>query len=221
MSNPANSANIDCLRPLMRGYSDDAFERLAALSQLATLPSNTLLFAPGETCKQAFIVVSGNARVEVVADSGREVILYRVQPGETCLMTTACLSSDKNYSAYGITETEVEAVIIPRAAFLSLLGNCEEFRGFIFGSYGNRFADIMVFIEEVLFQRLDKRLAAFLLKHAGADGMVENTHQAIATELGSAREVLSRELKSFERSGLVRLHRGRVEVIDRGRLSAH
>ncbi len=113
----------------------------------------------------------------------------------TCLMTTACLSSDTNYSAYGVTETEVEAVILSKADFLVLLRKCPVFRQFVLGSYGKRFADLMIFIEGILLQRLDVRLAKHLLQNRDNAGQIKQTHQQTVTEPGSAREVISRVLK--------------------------
>ncbi len=210
---------LEQLRTVLPEYPDDAFERLAQLVQPITLPKNANLFSPGDSCKQAFIVMSGTARVEVVSDTGREVILYRVEPGQTCLMTTACLSSDTSYSAYGITETAVDAVVLGKAEFLTLIGRCPVFRQFILGSYGARFAEFMVFVEDMLLQRVDVRLAKFLLQNRDGSGAIKQTHQHIATELGSAREVISRLLKEFERKGYVVLHRGRIEVVKAGALA--
>ncbi len=207
------------LRAVLPNYPDVAFERLVSLAQPITLPKDASLFAPGDSCKQAFILVSGVARVEVVSKAGREVILYRVEPGQTCLMTTACLSSDTNYSAYGITETEVEAMILSKPDFLTLIDRCPVFRQFILGSYGARFAEFMVFVEEMLLQRVDVRLARHLLQHRGEDGTLKQTHQHIATELGSAREVISRVLKEFENKGYVKLSRGKIEVVSAGGLA--
>ncbi len=214
------SNKFEALHAVLPNYPDDAFERLASLVQPVTLPKDASLFAPGDSCKQAFILVSGVARVEVVSEAGREVILYRVEPGQTCLMTTACLSSDANYSAYGITETEVEAVILSKPDFLALIGRCPIFRNFILGSYGARFAEFMVFVEEMLLQRVDVRLARYLLQHRGEGGAIKQTHQHIATELGSAREVISRVLKEFEHKGYVKLSRGKIDVENAGGLSA-
>ncbi len=207
------------LRQVLDDYPDEAFNRLATLVQPVNLPKNASLFAPGDSCRQAFILVSGKARVEVIAENGREVILYRVKPGQTCLMTTACLTSDASYSAHGITETEVEAVILTKAEFLALLGRCPVFRNFILGSYGSRFAEFMTFVEDMLLQRVDVRLAKYLLQHRDENDMIKQTHQQIATELGSAREVISRVLKEFERKGFVVLRRGRIEVANAGKLA--
>lgn len=209
---------LDHLREVLVDYPDDAFEQLAQFAQPITLPKDTSLFSPGDSCKQAFIMVSGTARVEVVSEAGREVVLYKVEPGQTCLMTTACLSSDAEYSAHGITETEVEAVILSKPDFITLLGKCPVFRRYILSSYGERFADFMTFVEEVLLQRVDVRLAKHLLQNRDDQGVVKQTHQTIATELGTAREVISRVLKEFEHKGYVKLKRSRIELVNPGAL---
>ncbi len=209
---------LENLRAVLPDYPDDAFERLVQFAQPVSMPKDASLFSPGDSCRQAFIMVKGSARVEVVSESGREVILYKVEPGQTCLMTTACLSSDNDYSAHGITETEVEAVVLAKPDFLTLLGKCPVFRKYILGSYGERFADFMTFVEDVLLQRVDVRLAKYLLQKRDGQNMIQQTHQTIATELGSAREVISRVLKEFERKDYVKLRRGRIELVNPGGL---
>jgi len=153
----------------------------------------------------------------MVAENGREIVLYRVSGGETCVMTTACLLAHENYGAEGMAETDITAVAISNTTFRTLLGASERFRDFVFSAYGERLADLMVLVEEVAFRRLDLRLADFLVKNQNG-GTIETTHQALAVELGSVREVVSRVLKEFERRGWVKLARGRIEVMNDGGL---
>lgn len=150
----------------------------------------------------------------MTAESGREIVLYRVDAGETCVLTTACLLAHEAYSAEGITESQVRAVTISARTFHELLGRSTVLREFVFRSYGSRISDLMLLVEEVAFKRIDLRLARFLADRADAGGNLGATHQAIAVELGTAREVVSRQLKEFERQGLVALSRGRISVRD-------
>lgn len=186
---------------------------LSGSARMVTLPAGTALFHDGGPCSAYVLVVEGSVRVQKVAENGREIVLYRVESGQSCVLTTNCLISHGDYTAEGVAETEVKALVLPAAAFRSLLGQSEAFRDFVFSAYATRIADLLMLIEEVAFGRIDVRLAAWLLHHADDGGAVKATHQDIATELGTAREVVSRQLKDFERRGWVGLHRGRVQVV--------
>ncbi len=191
---------------------------LARIAQVADLPAGQAVFTPGDECRNYLMVLSGSVRVLMTAENGREIVLYRVAAGETCVLTTACLLAHEAYSAEGVTETPVRAAVVPAGPFLDLLGRSNALRGFVFAAYGNRVADLMLLVEEIAFGRLDLRLARFLVQQESAKGMAM-THQALAVELGTAREVVSRQLKEFERRGWVALHRGRIEVLDQAALA--
>lgn len=190
---------------------------LAAQARALRFEPGTCVFSPGDVCSNWLVVISGSIRVQMIADTGREVVLYRVGNGESCLLTTACLLGEELYSAEGIVETETHGVAIPMPAFRMLIGTSERFRSLVFSGLGRRITDILTTLEEVAFHRLDARLARLLLRRA-PDGAVEATHQELAADLGSAREVVSRQLKAFERQGLVTLERGRIMLADRAAL---
>ena len=164
------------------------------------------------------LVLEGSIRVQMVSESGREIVLYRVETGQSCILTTSCLMAHKSYMAEAVTETTVRAVSIPMEFFQEALAESQPFREFVFASYGERIADLIMLVDAVAFGRMDARLAECLLKKAALQGWIDITHQELATELGTAREVISRLLKEFERSGRVNLHRGRVEIVDMGAL---
>jgi CRP/FNR family transcriptional regulator len=163
-------------------------------------------------------VLDGSVRVQKLGENGREIVLYRVGRGETCLLTTSCLIARERYPAEGITETEVRAAALPDEPFNEALALSSEFRGFVFASFGARLAELMALIEAISFGRIDARLARRLLESETASGEVIATHQELAAELGTAREVVSRFLKEFERRGYVRLARGRIEIAERAAL---
>lgn len=183
-----------------------------------TVPPGTTVFADGSACEAFLLVLDGSVRVQKVAENGREIVLYRVEPGQTCVLTTTCLLSQGIYGAEGVTETPVRGLALAPRAFQSLMATSDVFRRFVFGAYATRVSDLLMLIEEVAFGRIDQRLAALLLEKAGAGDAVAATHQDLAVELGSAREVISRQLKDFERRGLVVLGRGRVALTARGGL---
>lgn len=200
--------------PALSGLDEATRERLRSLSRRAALPAGTRVFGEGSPCQAYLILLSGEVRVQKVAESGREIVLYRVLAGETCIVTTACLMSGVDYDAEGIAESDVTAQILPESGFRELLGRSEAFRDFVFRAYGSRISSLLMLIDEVAFGRMDRRLAACLLTRAKGTGVVTATHQDLAMELGSAREVVSRLLKEFERRGWVALSRGSVTLTD-------
>lgn len=173
------------------------------------------VFAPGCKPDAFMLVLDGTVRVQQVGINGREIVLYRVSGGESCIMTTACLLSDEDYLAEGITETPVSAVALPRAHFDALIGRSQRFRALVFSRYSSRMTKLMELVEDVAFQRIEQRLARKLLELAGDRDTLEITHHALAVELGTAREVVSRQLKSFAAQGLAHVSRGHIEIADR------
>ena len=171
------------------------------------------IFRPGDSARGWIVVEAGRVRVSLTADNGREVVLYRLAVGDSCLLTTSALLSSEVMLAEAVAETDVEARLVPAAIFERLLGEDAEFRRDVLRNYAERVADLVVVIQDVLFHALPERLARWLLAQA-RDGGVELTHQRIASELGSAREVVTRVLSRFEREGLIASGRGRLAILD-------
>ncbi|MEO1493342.1 MAG: Crp/Fnr family transcriptional regulator [Pseudomonadota bacterium] len=192
---------------------------LARHGQIIEAPAGHAVFGYGMTPENMLLVLSGTVRVQHMSDTGREIVLYRIEAGQSCVLTTACLLADEAYAAEAITETKVEAVAISGAGVDALLTRSAVFRRFVFGGYGRRVADLFRVIDEVAFGRIDARLAARLITFADADGVIRTTHQDLATELGSAREVVSRQLQEFQRRGWISMSRGSVRLTDRAALS--
>ena len=185
-------------------------EEIAAAAQAVTVPSGATLFDERQPCQGFPFVLAGAIRVSKVSASGRELPLYRVMPGETCIITSSCLLGNVPYTARGTTEGETVLVLLPQGLFTDLLAQAP-FRNFIFNLFAERMADLMRLVEEVAFRKLDQRLAALLL---GKGRIVRATHQQLADELGSVREMVSRLLKGFAEQGLVTLGREQVEIRD-------
>ena len=198
---------------------DPTGQRVVTEAQRMRVPAETVVFRIGDACENYLLVIDGSVRVRQTAPNGREIVLYRVGPGESCVLTTSCLLGADTYAAEGITEGEVDAIAIPAPAFHRAVGASAGFREFVFAGFGQRLSNLMTLVEEVAFGRLEARLAQRLLRFADDGGMVALTHQDLATEIGSAREVISRQLKDFERQGWVVLHRGKVEVRNRDALA--
>jgi CRP/FNR family transcriptional regulator len=193
-------------------------ERLLAEAQLVRIPAGTVLFDATQPCRGFPLVLEGAVRVAKFAPNGREILLYRVDPGQGCILSGGCLLGHSDYTARGVAEQDVTLLSVPPALFQELLLEFEPFRRFVFGMYGERLAEMMELVEEVAFRRLDERLAQ-LLVHRGP--VIEATHQKLADELGSVREFVSRLLRSFEDRGWVKLERERITVLDPKSLAAH
>jgi CRP/FNR family transcriptional regulator len=200
--------------PGLEGISDGVSELLDKRSRQITLHKEALIFRPGNPAENLLLLLSGTVRIQQLSEDGREIVLYRVHAGESCVLTTACLLAFEDYSAEGIAETEIEAIMIPRDVFDELMAISKEFRAFVFEAYSKRITDLFLVIEEIAFKRMYIRVAQKLLELQDARFVLRLTHQQLATELGTAREVISRQLKEFERRGWVRLSRGEIELRD-------
>lgn len=194
-----------------RHLDAEARRDLGQRARVVSLPRDARPFSPGTPCEAYLIVLDGTIRVQLVAESGREIVLYRVASGESCVLTTSCLLKHEPYSAEACCETEVTAVAIPAPLFTTLLGRSETFRSAVLDSYATRVTDLIMTFEELAFRRLDHRLAEVLVARARGDE-ISATHHDLAAELGSAREVVSRTLKTFEQQGLVSLGRGIIRI---------
>lgn len=193
---------------------------LVADLQPMEIDAGRTLFSPGAACTGFAVVLSGSVRVGLNSESGRAIVLYRVGADEVCVQTTLCLMGNQDYSAEGVTETPVRLVMIPAARFDSLMAVSKIFRTFVFQRFGARLQDISRLLETVAFARVEARLAQALLARADASGRVVATHQALAEEVGTAREVISRQLDTLAKAGLVRTGRGEVAILDRARIEA-
>jgi len=200
------------LFPALTGLSGAVSQELAALKTMK-VPKGTVLFRDGDACQGYVFVLDGSVRVQKMDSEGREIVLYRVEDGQTCMLTTSCLLGGKLYPAEGIAEVETELALIPAKRFDELLSD-SAFRKFTLGMISDRVADLMALIEDVAFGRMDARLIRRLMERDDGTHTLKLTHQQLATELGTAREVISRILKDFERRGYVALARGEVTLID-------
>ena len=192
---------------------DDA---LATGATALSVPEGQLLFEEGVPCQGFPMVLAGEVRVARGTPGGRSIELYRVLPGELCVVSTSCLFGHSVMVAHGQAAAATELVVLSPAAFERWLA-VAPFRQFVFGNFADRLAELMSLAEAVAFQRLDQRLAATLLGHGN---VVHGTHQALADELGTVREIVTRLLKRFERAGWVSTRRERVEILDAAALRA-
>lgn len=186
-------------------------DALLAQAMMVPIPAGTVVFDENQPCQGFPMLLSGSIRVIKSSPNGRELQLYRVLPSESCILTSSCLLGHTRYQARGIAEQDLEMVLLPAPSFHSLLGKNESFRNYVFHLFSDRLTDLMQLVSAVAFQKLDQRLAALLVAKPSP---LRTTHQALADELGSAREIVSRLLKGFTEQGWVRLAREQIEVID-------
>ena len=198
------------LYPVLNALPAHLYSQLARHAQPAHLAAGTPVFHERQHCQGFPLVLKGGIRVYKSAPNGRELPLYRVAVGETCIITASCLLGHTDYNARGVTEEATDMVLLPRSMFDDLLAH-EPFRAFVFRLFSERIADLMQLVEEVAFRRLDQRLAALLL---GKGKRVHATHQQLADELGSVREIVSRLLRGFAAQDLVTLGREQIEILD-------
>jgi CRP/FNR family transcriptional regulator len=203
--------------PMLPGLEAEARSLIAGQAKRVHLRPGHKVFSPGQACSAFLVVKAGAVKVSTVTETGRELMLYRVGPEETCVLTTACLLSDADYDAEGVVETETDAIVVPKPLFEELLASSAAFRRYVFSSYGERLRDLITLVQEVSQRHVDRRLARYL-HEKGESGAIHATHQEIASELGTAREVVSRLLKQFEAEGAVRLERRQIVIADSGRL---
>lgn len=207
---------LTALYPLLSGLSAEARQRIEGGGHLLELPAGTRIFDEHQPCVGFPFVLEGQVKVAKSSASGRELPLYRVHAGETCVISSACLLGQSDYNAHAVAESGVRLLVLPPALFQQLLSE-PAFRLFVFSLFAERVAELMQLVEAIAFQRLDQRLAGLLLGHGQT---MHTTHQQLADELGSVREIVSRLLKSFAEQGLVELGRNQISILDPAGLRA-
>lgn len=190
------------------------------VTEQAQLPSGAEYYREGEVCTRVALVGEGRVRVFKSTGSGRQITLYHVGPGESCILTASCVLTNVPYPANAVVESEkpLSALIIPADSFRAWVAQYDDVRNYIFHLMTDRLTAMMLLVEEIAFGKMDRRLAGYLLRNVdpnSPDGLsLSVTHDQIASELGSAREVISRVLKDFERQGVLEVKRGKINIIN-------
>lgn len=192
--------------------TDDALKLLP----IVDVPAGTALFTERSACAGFPLLIGGEVRVCRSSAEGRQLELYRVIPGDLCLVSSACLFRSQPMTASAVAVKPTRLLLIPPETFERWLEQ-PEFRRFVMGMYAERLADLSGLIDAIAFRRLDQRLAAALLGH-GCE--LPTTHQALADELGTVREIVTRLLRRFERDGWIELARERIRITDSAALRA-
>lgn len=205
------------LYPALASLSPDEQQRLFAQGRLVHWTAGSLLFAEQQPCCGFPLVLDGSIRVVKHAPNGRELLLYRVAAGDTCIITSSCLLGKSRYNACGEAESDLTLFFLSEQCFHELLQHHRPMRDFVFSLFAERISDLMQLVEAVAFARLDQRLARRLL--ASPVDTINVTHQQLADELGSVREIISRLLKGFAEQNWVQLQRERITLCNRKALA--
>lgn len=180
-------------------------------AQRQSFPAGMHLYWEGDSCSGIAFLLTGTIRVYRCSESGREITLYEIGSGETCILNASCILGEKPYPANAVTLTDGEFVLIPADSFRQMLGQHEALRNMVFSLLSERLGDIMELVNEVAFRRMDERLMEYLIEKSG-NGQLLATHQKIASDLGTSREVVSRILKEFERQGKLQMTRSEIRL---------
>jgi CRP/FNR family transcriptional regulator, anaerobic regulatory protein len=197
--------------PVLRSLPEAECSRLLAEGARRSVPAGTTMFDEAEPCTGFPFVVEGAIGVSKFSENGREIQLYRVEAGDSCILSSSCLLGAVPYNAHGVALADTTVFVLPQPTFQRLLASSESFRNYVFGLFAGRLADLMQTVEAVAFKRLDQRLAELLLRRGPT---LRATHQQLADELGSVREIVSRIMRNFSEQGLVRTGRELIQVLD-------
>ncbi len=206
--NPSES--LYTLFPLFLEVFDPTNDcQLVDTIEIRNISAGCRVFENGQSCEGLPLVIEGSIRVDKVDEPNHTLCLYRLGPGEACVISTSCLLARSRYSVQGTAETDVKLALLPSNLFNELLTR-SEFRKFVFGVLSDRMSELMELVDSVAFKHLDQRLARLLL---GRGRMIRTTHQQIADELGCLRQVVSRLLRIFAERGWIILTYGNIEIV--------
>ncbi|KQO70648.1 Crp/Fnr family transcriptional regulator [Methylobacterium sp. Leaf88] len=206
--------------PLVRSFSASHLQIARGTVHFPVLEAGAIAYELQDACANYLMCIDGRTRVFRMSESGREMLIYKVGAGGTCVLTTQCLLSGGGFPAQSIAEARTELAALPADTFRQLMRESDTFRDFVLDDYTRLLSGMFDLVEEIAFAPLEQRLARRLLIEADADGIVWKTHQQLASDVGSVREVVSRLLGEWADIGLVEIRRGQVQVIDRASLAA-
>lgn len=200
--------------PLLQHADLQLSREFRAEAFFARIPAGKDVFVEGDQADAIALLISGVVRVYKIGETGREITLYRFGNGESCILTANAILSRKSFPAIATVEREAEAVMIPADVFRDWVKHHDPWREFVFDLLSERLSTVMAVVDEVVFQRMDRRVASLLLSKSSSQHPIRITHQEIAAELGSSREVISRILEDFSQRDIIKPGRGTIEILD-------
>ncbi len=205
--------------PILNGADPTLLREFRQVAYFTRIPVGHDVFIEGDHVDAIALLISGVVRVFKVGEMGREITLYRFGNGESCILTANAILNQKTFPAVAVVESEAEAVMIPADAFRDWMRRYDLWRDFLYDLLAQRLSRVMDVVDDVVFRRMDARLASLLLERSRGSAPIQVTHQEIAAELGSSREVISRLLEGFASQGLISSSRGQLEILDRDGLA--
>ncbi len=211
---------LDAL-PFLKSIEQAGIRELQRFGIFSLIPKNQFITMEGDSCQFFSFVLSGKIKVYKTAENGREITLYRLEKGQSCILTASCILSNKKFPAISFSEEAVEVISIPSPLFLEWIDKYDFWRNYVFNLLSERLSEIISVVEEIAFRNVDIRLAQHLIKITNVNkDEIQTTHQLIAGDIGTSREVVSRLLKDFEEEGILILSRGSIKIIDYPSLNA-
>ena len=190
---------------------DTDFENNAVVKKI---PKGQFIAMEGEDCNYLPIVKSGIVRVYKLSPNGNEITLYRIKPGESCILTISCLLTNKKFPAVAFTESDTEVLLVDSKNVRNWISKYELWRKFIFNYMSNIIFKVLTLLENSAFNRTESRVIDFIFQKSAEHGnLIKFTHQQIASEIGTSREVVSRILKDLEDQNLLKLFRGSIQIL--------
>lgn len=208
-------ARIQRTLPLLKAAEPKLVADFQRAAFFVRIPAGHDVFVEGDDADAIALLLSGVVRVYKIGETGREITLYRFGLGESCILTATAILAQQPFSAIATVEQDAEAVMIPADTFRQWIQQYDLWRDFLFSLLSQRLFSVMELVDEVTFQRMDIRIATFLQERSQASNPISITHQEIAAELGSSREVVSRILENLANQGVIRVQRGAVEIVNR------
>jgi CRP/FNR family transcriptional regulator, anaerobic regulatory protein len=205
---------LNRMLPVLQRAEPQMIRELMAAAIYARIPAGRDVFVEGDSIDAIALLLSGVVRVYKIGETGREITLYRFGHGESCILTANAILSRQSFPAIATVEKDAEAILVPADSFRVWVSHSEAWRDFVFDLFAQRLASVITVVEEVAFRRMDGRVAALLLSRGQTNNLIRITHQEIASELGSSREVISRLLEDFASRGMIRTRRGAIEILN-------
>jgi len=218
MINNTEFKRVFQILPILQRAEPELVREFQRVASIAKIRAGNDVFLENDQVDVIALLISGVVRVYKIGETGREITLYRFGNGESCILTANAILSQKTFPAIAVVEQDAEAVMIPAEVFRQWVAKYDLWREFLFDLLSQRLSSVMAIVDEVAFRRMDERLASLLLTRSRIQNPMRITHQDIAAELGSSREVISRLLEDFSKRGLVRVARGEIEILDKAGL---